>query len=187
MVAHLLRNDLSYCDRKMNSETTAKDVWILDKRLEAEAKSRAELPLCELMPRGENRFPWVVLIPRRAGIAESFDLAPEDRAILWEEVDRVAAALKELTGAAKINIAAYRLPFNDVVIDMGKFDRLIWQTKTKLRPNKLIQHSDVVIHVVTQDGTVPDKLQYLLQCILDINPSGKITFTDFVNLNRITR
>lgn len=91
----------------MNSETTAKDVWILDKRLEAEAKSRAELPLCELMLRGENRFPWVVLIPRRAGVAESFDLAPEDRAALWEEVDRVAAALKELTGAAKINIAAF--------------------------------------------------------------------------------
>lgn len=81
--------------------------WHLDERLAAEAARRADLPLSTLLLRNEHRFPWVVLVPRREDVSESFDLGEADRAALWSEVDRVAAALKTETGATKINIAAF--------------------------------------------------------------------------------
>ncbi len=99
--------DLSPCDRKMNREMTDLSDWQLDARLAAEAKCAAELGLCRILLRNEHRFPWVVLVPRRANVSESFDLNGPDCALLWGEVDAVAAALKAVTGAAKINIAAF--------------------------------------------------------------------------------
>jgi diadenosine tetraphosphate (Ap4A) HIT family hydrolase len=81
--------------------------FTIDERLIAEALAAADLPLCRLLLRGEARFPWVVLVPRRPGVSESFDLAEGDRAALWAEADLVAAALKAATGAAKINLAAF--------------------------------------------------------------------------------
>lgn len=91
----------------MNSETTTARDWQLDPRIAAETKASAELDLCRILLRDEHRFPWLVAVPRRNGVSESFDLEEETRAQLWAEVDLVAAALKAVTGAAKINIAAF--------------------------------------------------------------------------------
>lgn len=79
----------------------------VDERLTAEAPASADLPLCRLLLRDEARFPWIVLVPRRAGVSEAFNLLPGDRARLWAEVDLAAAALKAATGADKINVAAF--------------------------------------------------------------------------------
>lgn len=81
--------------------------FALDKRLDHETLRQAVLPLCQVLLRDERRYPWVVLVPRRTGVAESFDLLPGDRRRLWEEVDLCAAALKAETKAVKINIAAF--------------------------------------------------------------------------------
>ncbi|MEM9234080.1 MAG: HIT domain-containing protein [Pseudomonadota bacterium] len=81
--------------------------WQLDPRIAAEAKAAMDLPLCRVLLRNEARFPWLVLVPRRAEISESFELDAADRAQLWAEVDQAAAALKTVTGAEKINIAAF--------------------------------------------------------------------------------
>jgi diadenosine tetraphosphate (Ap4A) HIT family hydrolase len=45
-------------------------------------------------------------VPHRAGLSEIHDLSAPDRAVLIEEVARASAALKSLTGAAKINVGA---------------------------------------------------------------------------------
>lgn len=91
----------------MNREINSSPEWRLDERLAGETAAMADLPLCALLLRNEHRFPWVVLVPRQQNVSESFDLGERDRAVLWSEVDRVAAALKAETGAAKINIAAF--------------------------------------------------------------------------------
>ena len=75
--------------------------------LTTEALASADLPLCRVLLRDEARFPWVVLVPRRAGLREAFDLLPGDRARLARETEAVGAALLAVTGAAKLNTAAF--------------------------------------------------------------------------------
>lgn len=82
-------------------------IWQIDSRLSDEAKAAADLSLCRLLLRDEHRFPWLVLVPQRNSITESFDLSFADRVALWSEVDQVAATLKRVTSATKINIAAF--------------------------------------------------------------------------------
>lgn len=81
--------------------------FALDPALSAEALASVDLPLCRLLLRDEARFPWLVLVPRRAGLLESVDLLPGDRTRLWGEAERVGAALLSVTGAAKLNTAAF--------------------------------------------------------------------------------
>jgi diadenosine tetraphosphate (Ap4A) HIT family hydrolase len=65
-----------------------------------------DLPLCRVLLMDDCRFPWALLVPRRAGLVELADLGPADRARLIEETAQVAAALKKLSGAEKMNIGA---------------------------------------------------------------------------------
>jgi diadenosine tetraphosphate (Ap4A) HIT family hydrolase len=66
----------------------------------------AVLDLSEVRLFNDARFPWVLLIPRRPGIVELFDLARADQRCLVDEIALVAAFLKATTGCAKINIAS---------------------------------------------------------------------------------
>ena len=79
----------------------------LDPALVAEALRAADLPLATVLLRDEARFPWLVLVPRRAGLAEPWDLLPGDRAAFWSEAERVGAALGAAAKADKINLAAF--------------------------------------------------------------------------------
>lgn len=54
----------------------------------------------------DARFPWLVLVPMRAGITELHELAREERQVLIEEVARASERLKALSGADKINVGA---------------------------------------------------------------------------------
>jgi diadenosine tetraphosphate (Ap4A) HIT family hydrolase len=48
----------------------------------------------------------LILVPRRADITEIFELTPLDQVLLAFETELVAKALKEITGATKINVGA---------------------------------------------------------------------------------
>lgn len=78
----------------------------LDPRLDADTLAVLDLPLSSLRLSIDGNYPWLVLVPRRPGLVEVLDLEPVDRARLWDEVERVAQALRALTGADKLNIAA---------------------------------------------------------------------------------
>lgn len=80
--------------------------FLLDPRLAADGPALGDLPLCHMRLVDDARFPWIVLIPRRAGAVELFDLEPADRAILVEEIAAAGAALKAASGVAKLNVAA---------------------------------------------------------------------------------
>ncbi|MBN9033510.1 MAG: diadenosine tetraphosphate hydrolase [Rhizobiales bacterium 63-7] len=78
----------------------------LDGRLARDSILLTELGLCQVRLQNERRWPWLVLVPQRNGMSEIFDLPPEDQAALLSETTRVAAALKSVTDATKINIGA---------------------------------------------------------------------------------
>ena len=78
----------------------------LHPRLEADTALVADWPLSRVLVMNDARYRWLILVPRRADAVEIFDLDPQDRNALGEEVARAARALKQITGAAKINIGA---------------------------------------------------------------------------------
>jgi len=78
----------------------------LDPRLEADTEPLQWLGLCELRLMNDKRWPWVVLVPQRAGIYELHDLTPLDQAMLTFETNLAAEAVKRVTGCDKINTAA---------------------------------------------------------------------------------
>ena len=78
----------------------------LDPRLAADTVPVADLPLSTLLMMRDGNYPWLILVPRRAGAVEILDLDPADRARMWAEVETVAASLAAETSADKLNIAA---------------------------------------------------------------------------------
>lgn len=68
-------------------------------------------PLCQVRLQDDARFPWLILIPRQAGLHELEDLTPDDRAILMDEILRAGEAVRMLGQAAgqpveKLNVGA---------------------------------------------------------------------------------
>lgn len=80
--------------------------FALDPRLEADTLEIAAWPLSLVRLMNDRRFPWVILVPARAGAIEIVDLPPQDRTTLIEEVARASAAMRELFKPAKLNVAA---------------------------------------------------------------------------------
>ncbi|KRE95004.1 diadenosine tetraphosphate hydrolase [Frateuria sp. Soil773] len=80
--------------------------FALDPRLAADTVPVAELPLCTLRLMDDARFPWLVLVPRRAGMVEIADLAAQDQAALWQEASRAGAALRAAGPCDKLNLGA---------------------------------------------------------------------------------
>lgn len=78
----------------------------LDERLARDSVLITTLGLCQLRLQNDCRWPWVVLVPQRNDVSELFDLTPLDQAVLTFETNLVASALKDLTGAVKINVGA---------------------------------------------------------------------------------
>jgi diadenosine tetraphosphate (Ap4A) HIT family hydrolase len=78
----------------------------LDGRIERDSELVKKLDLCQLRLQNDSRWPWLVMVPERNGMSEIFDLSPSDQALLSAEINRVAAAFKQATGATKINVGA---------------------------------------------------------------------------------
>jgi diadenosine tetraphosphate (Ap4A) HIT family hydrolase len=78
----------------------------LDSRLEADCIRLGELPLSQLLLMDDASYPWFILVPRRPGIREIFELAPDDRRQLWEESTQLAEGMSRVLQPDKINIAA---------------------------------------------------------------------------------
>jgi len=80
--------------------------FLLDPQLEADTFPVGDLAVSTVRLMDDQRFPWLILVPRRTGLTELIDLEGEARATLTQEIDRAARALKALTGCDKLNVAA---------------------------------------------------------------------------------
>ena len=78
----------------------------LDARLANDSAPVADLPLSTVRLMNERSWPWLILVPRRAGLVELIDLDAEGRARLMEEIARAAGALRALYRPDKLNVAA---------------------------------------------------------------------------------
>src|SRR6185312_12627146 len=80
--------------------------FTLDPRLAAESFSLGQLALCEVLLFDDARFPWLVLVPKKAGLVEIIDLDARERALLMDDIAKASEVLKWLTGCHKLNVAA---------------------------------------------------------------------------------
>ena len=81
-------------------------VFTLHPQLAQDCATVGELPLSRLLLLNDSRYPWLVLVPRRADLSEVFDLAPADRAALLEETCLVGEQLLRHCGGDKLNVGA---------------------------------------------------------------------------------
>jgi diadenosine tetraphosphate (Ap4A) HIT family hydrolase len=80
--------------------------FALDPKLAAESHALGELKLCRVLLFDDARFPWIVLVPRRAGLVEITDLDPAERHLLLDEISLAMEALRGVTAAYKLNVGA---------------------------------------------------------------------------------
>ena len=81
-------------------------VWSLHPQLERDTIDIGDLPLSRVFVIKDANYPWLLLVPRRAGAKEILDLDEVEQAQLMTEVVRVSRALKAVTRCDKLNIAA---------------------------------------------------------------------------------
>ncbi len=67
----------------------------LHPQLAADCVVVGDLPLCRVLLMDNAHFPWVILVPRRAGLREIFELSDDDRQQAMHEMSDVAARMRE--------------------------------------------------------------------------------------------
>jgi diadenosine tetraphosphate (Ap4A) HIT family hydrolase len=82
-----------------------------DPAFEAGSVEAAEWPLCHVRLQIDGRFPWLILLPRRAGLVEVEELTAPERVQLIEETVRAGRVVRALGDARgrpveKLNVAA---------------------------------------------------------------------------------
>ena len=80
--------------------------WMLHPQLQGDTSPIGDFALCRVLAINNADYPWLILVPRRAGVREIFELGPADCARLMEEIALASRALKAVTGCDKLNIAA---------------------------------------------------------------------------------
>jgi diadenosine tetraphosphate (Ap4A) HIT family hydrolase len=79
--------------------------WTLHPQLRADTGPVCDLALSRVLAMNDANFPWLILVPRRVGAREIFDLGAE-QAVLFGEVSLASRALKDVTECDKLNVAA---------------------------------------------------------------------------------
>ena len=80
-------------------------VFDLHPRLVAATAPLGELPLSTVLLLDDHRLPWILLVPRRDGVEEIFELAAPDRTQLMEEIAATSEAMKRRFQPFRLNIA----------------------------------------------------------------------------------
>ena len=79
--------------------------WVLDPRLQQDTKPVKELEISSVRLMNDQRWPWLILVPRIANAEEFFDLRAGHRDGAMNEAAIVGQKLQTITSCEKINIA----------------------------------------------------------------------------------
>jgi len=82
------------------------NVWSLHPQLALDTVPVGDLALARVLLANDANYPWLILVPRKAGLVELIDLQENEQVQLLGEVAAAARALKSITECDKLNIAA---------------------------------------------------------------------------------
>lgn len=78
----------------------------LHPRLAADTQGVGDFALCRVLLMNDSRYPWCILVPRRAGLREIYQLDDADQAQFWHESARLGRVLMREFSGEKLNVAA---------------------------------------------------------------------------------
>lgn len=80
--------------------------FVLDDRLARDTLLVTDLPLSQVRAMNDQRYPWLVLVPRRPEVTALDALAAADRAQLVAETDLAARVLRKDPRVERLNVAS---------------------------------------------------------------------------------
>jgi diadenosine tetraphosphate (Ap4A) HIT family hydrolase len=80
--------------------------WSLHPQLAKLTTVVGDLALSRVLLENDSTYPWLILVPRMAGVSEIIDLDPNEQVQLLGEIDAASRALKAVATFEKLNIAA---------------------------------------------------------------------------------
>ena len=80
--------------------------FLLDPRLAADSHFIADGPLSQIRLMDDARYPWLLLVPRVADIAEWIELDGNQQRLLLAEVNQAGKLVHAEPGVKKLNIGA---------------------------------------------------------------------------------
>jgi len=80
--------------------------WALDLQLQMDTVKILDLDLCQARLMNDQRFPWIILIPKREAVEEIYQLNKNDQISLIKEIEITSHVLRELFTPYKLNVAA---------------------------------------------------------------------------------
>lgn len=78
----------------------------LDARLAADTLPFGDFPLCRILLMNDAQYPWWILVPRRVGVREIYELNDTDQNQLLRESVLFSRALMQAYSGEKLNVAA---------------------------------------------------------------------------------
>jgi diadenosine tetraphosphate (Ap4A) HIT family hydrolase len=81
-------------------------LFSLDPQLEADTHVLGRLPLCRVLLMNDARYPWLILVPEKADLAEIIDLDTPDQQQLMREIAIASQVLRSLYNPDKLNVGA---------------------------------------------------------------------------------
>lgn len=82
------------------------EIFTLHERLQQDTYTVGNFRLCQLLLMNDSTYPWFILVPRRPGIREIFEMSEADQRQFLKESSHLAEVLSKVFEADKINIAA---------------------------------------------------------------------------------
>jgi diadenosine tetraphosphate (Ap4A) HIT family hydrolase len=64
----------------------------------------SDLKLCTIRLIDNQKFPWIILIPRRKGITDITELTPKDQLLLMKEIVYSSKKIKKIFKTSKLNV-----------------------------------------------------------------------------------
>jgi len=78
----------------------------LDTRLANDTIDLGRLGICRVLLMQDARYPWLILVPERAGLSELIELTPTDETSVWQTIRLASEALKAVSTPLKLNVGA---------------------------------------------------------------------------------
>ncbi len=81
-------------------------MYELHSQLAKDTTQIGQFELCDVLLMNDDRYPWVILVPRRVNVREIHQLSEAEQQRLLQESSFVSQAMTQLFSAHKMNVAA---------------------------------------------------------------------------------
>jgi len=63
-----------------------------------------DLKLCSVRLIDNNKFPWIILVPRRSSVTDMTELSAKDQLLLMREIIQCSKIMKKIFKTSKLNV-----------------------------------------------------------------------------------